>query len=406
MPVSKSSVSATPVQDLESKVAQPPQPRKKGKKDFPLFRHATGRWAKKIRGKFAYFGKVATDPDGKAALALYLDQRDELLAGRKPRKTGEGTTVKLLCDSFYSAKLSLLKSGEISHRTLQQYDSTCERIVRVLGRARRADDLGPEDFDSLRADITKTLGPVSTGNEINRCRCVFRYAFDQGLIPAPVRYGQSFKRPNRKTLRVARAANGERMLEARELRKVIYAADPVMRAMVLLAINGGLGQTDLSLLPQKSLNLRDGWLDYPRPKTGVSRRIPLWSETVAAVHEALALRPTPKSADDADLVFITKYGHRWVRLNKKGTPDDSIGKEFAKLLRELALKRPGLSFYALRHTFRTVADDTRDFPAIDGIMGHSDESMAARYRERIDDERLRAVVDYVHRWLFPRPWTA
>jgi hypothetical protein len=47
-----------------------------------------------------------------------------------------------------------------------------------------------------------------------------------------------------------------------------------------------------------------------------------------------------------------------------------------------------------------VADEARDFPAIDLIMAHADESTAARYRERISDGRLTAVTDHVHRWLF------
>lgn len=48
--------------------------------DFPLFPHATGRWAKKVRGKLRYFGKVAGDPHGEKALDLWLAQKDALLA--------------------------------------------------------------------------------------------------------------------------------------------------------------------------------------------------------------------------------------------------------------------------------------------------------------------------------------
>ena len=59
----------------------------KPRPDFPLFAHATGRWAKKIRGKLHYFGKWA---DADATLRRYVEERDDLYAGHKPRRKGDG----------------------------------------------------------------------------------------------------------------------------------------------------------------------------------------------------------------------------------------------------------------------------------------------------------------------------
>jgi integrase len=61
-------------------------------------------------------------------------------------------------------------------------------------------------------------------------------------------------------------------------------------------------------------------------------------------------------------------------------------------------RRRGL--YTLRHTFRTIADEAKDQPAADYIMGHEVPHMSSVYRETIRDERLRVVANQVRQWLF------
>jgi integrase len=366
--------------------------------DFPLcFHPPSGRLYKSIKGKRHYFGYAR---DWQAAIDKYEHDREALYAGRKPRQPGDGLTVRDLCNRFLSSKQRLLDSNELSPRTWQDYKGTADRIILEFGRERLVEDLDGDDFDEFRASIAKGCGPVRLANEIQRVRTVMKYAHDQGYIKQPVRFGSTFKRPQKKVMRKHKAAQGERMLESVELRACIDAAGVQLRAMILLACNGALGQSDISAMDLDVLDLEGGILDYPRVKTAIKRRVPLWKETTDAIREWLPMRPGAKDPADENAVFLTRCGQRWVKINKTGTPADALGQEFTKLLRELKLKRPGVSFYAIRHSFRTVADATLDFPAIDLVMGHSDNTMGGRYREHIDDARLRAVVDHVRSWLY------
>jgi integrase len=369
---------------------------------FPLFPHATGRWCKKIRGKSHYFGRW-DDPD--AALQKYLDEKDDLHAGRTPRRTGDGLTIADLCNQFLNTKRRSLDAGEIADRSFRAYYDTCAGVVEAFGKNRLVDDLSANDFELFRARLAESFGPVALGNEIGRVRMIFKYGYDQSLIDKPIRYGQSFQKPSRKVLRIARSKNGPRMFEADELRTIIDAARLPFKAMTLLAINCGFGQSDLASLPQSAVDLEDGWVDYPRQKTGVERRCPLWPETVAVLREAIEQRPKPKNESDAGLCFLTGFGNRWVRSGNQTEPGkrtsiDVVSKMFGEMLTKLDINGHR-NFYALRHTFETIGGESKDQISVNAIMGHVDSSMAGVYRERISDERLRAVVYTVHSWLWP-----
>jgi integrase len=375
-----------------SKDARPGKPAKPYP-EFPLTPHPAGVWCKKIRGKLHYFGKW-DDPDG--ALKEYLEQKDALHAGRKPRAVTDGITVKEMCNQFLNAKAASRDAGELTPRSWHDYRTACELLVSHFSKGRRVDDLAPDDFAELRAKMAKDWGPSTLGNVIQRMRVAFKFAFDNGLIDRPVRYGQGFKRPTRKVLRIHKAKQGRKLFTGEEIRRLIEGAGISLKAMILLGINAGFGNADCGNLPLTALDLDNAILDYPRPKTGIARRCLLWPETVEAIRASLVIRPDPKDPEDAGLVFVTKYGKPWA----KDIADSPITKETAKLLKVLGINgRKGLGFYTLRHTFRTVADEAKDQPAADYIMGHEVPHMSSIYRETISDERLRAVVNHVRDWL-------
>ena len=402
------------------------RPRRKPSKpypSYPLTAHNNGQWCKKIRGRIHFFG-VWADPQ--AALDQYLSVAADLHAGRQPHAptlSEEGLTVKEICNHYLTHQLRKVESHEIGARWLEDCRRVIEAFAKSVGVQRAVSDLRPDDFEKFRLRLVKAgleakkgLGVHALNRAITVIKGLFKYAFDTDLIAMPVKYGPSFGKPSAAVKRRARQAadleNGKRLFHPAEILSLLKIAEVPLRSMILLGINGGMGNTDCARLPLAALDWERGVIEFDRPKTGIERVVPLWPETVAALQSALATRPKAANEEAKKLLFLTASGLPWVRERLHQTGDDAMEKvvvvddicrEFTKLLASLGMRRKGLSFYALRHTFRTWADEVRDQHAIHRIMGHAIPGMSGIYVEMIELHRLRAVVDHVRRKLFGEP---
>lgn len=348
------------------------------------------------------------DDGWREALALYEAVREDDHTGRERRAALDNGEVKVirggttnptvadLCNHFLTAKTRQKESGELSPRMFGEYKATTDRMVAEFGKHRPVDDLRPADFANYRAGLAKQFGYVRIGNEVQKVRTVFKFGVENGLIEKPVVFGSEFKKPDKKTLRKNRAEKGKKLFTAEEVRSLITTAGVPLRAMVLLGINAAFGNNDVGTLPLSAVDLEKGWISFPRPKTGIERRAKLWPETVVALREALADRPTPKEATAGPLFFVTKYGNAWADAGSA----TAVSHEFGKLLKAVGVSRPGVGFYSLRHSFRTVADAARDANAVRTVMGHTDDSIDSHYTHGISDDRLEAVSDLVRNWLY------
>lgn len=371
---------------------------KTGKKsktgDFPLFLHkGSGQWAKKVRQKLLYFGT-----DRQKALDRWLSEKNYLLAGRKPPKSAASElTVGRLVNLFLDFKDQMVKTGELSSRSFDDYRAHGKLLIDHFGSEAAVDYLTPACFIEFRGKIATNCNLVTLKSRVIRIRSFFNFAAKNDLLesPLPRIMGTGFTIPSKGAISRS-ASQQEKLFSVAEIKGLLDAANVNLRAMLLLGINCGFGNQDVSMLKFSNVNLKTGWIDFPRPKTGAKRRCPLWPETVSALREAIEKRRSPAESDHSEHIFITSQGG----LYESSIQDKPISKEFRKLRARVGLESGG--FYWLRHTFQTIGDETKDFVAVSAIMGHAASSISDHYRERVSDQRLLAVSDHIRDWLFGR----
>lgn len=351
-----------------------------------MYAHGSGQWAKRIRGKVQYFGPW-NKPD--EAMALYRDIGDDLHAGREPlihmvaRGSG-GVTLDDLSLKFLEWKQDQVTTGELKSHTYRGYFNRLRFACEALGRKVAVADLRPADFQRLRTKVMGQYSASASGTIFTITRMMFTWGFDEGVIESPPRMGKYLRKPQKRLYR--ESYDSKEPYSVIEIKKLIMHASPQVYAMLLLGLNMGYGNTDVGMLPKACVHLAESRIQYRRPKTGVQRAGILWPETV----EALAAVRPPK---DWPLWFRTRFGNPWVVHHEMGSTD-SVGLMFGKLCKEVGIKKPH-SFYRLRHTFCTAADELELNHATKRIMGQSLPGLADVYVHRVESGRLQRVADHV-----------
>ena len=191
---------------------------------FPLTPHANRQWCKKIRGKVHFFG-VWADPD--AALAKYLNERDDLQAGRIPRRVVAttltvGDTVNLWlkrCDDLRGA-------GELQPVTFSDYKRCGAVIVEHFGRNTDPEQLRPTDFAAFRLHVAAKYSPSRISKMVIVCRMIFRWAFESEHLERMPRFGPDFSVATNRAKRIERASKSKKLLSVTEMRALLAVADP------------------------------------------------------------------------------------------------------------------------------------------------------------------------------------
>ncbi|MBX3420528.1 MAG: tyrosine-type recombinase/integrase [Pirellulaceae bacterium] len=368
----------------------------KVRKDFPLTWHPAGQWCKRVLGRLHYFG---ADPD--RALQRWCDDKDDLLAGRKPRQRKRGSsTLEEAVNLFLDHVEDQVERGEKSRRWYEDMCSTGKLLLAALGRSWAVESLTPEDFESLRKRLSLTrkrkgekqrqVSHTTLNNRVTRVRTMFNWLLKAKIITAAPDYAAAFDAPDMVARENERLERGTKDFTRAEVRSLLrHAKDhPRLYAAILLALNTGCQNADITTLKRSHVDLAGGWYLQPRAKRAKRRRAKLWPRTVRALQAVIGNR---QLADD-DLIFTSATGGPWHGRN-------CLAKEFATLKSNAGITKARCGFQWLRHTFITQASQGGDLIAVQLAVGHVDRTITARYIHSVYDPRLESIANLVDSWL-------
>jgi integrase len=348
---------------------------------FPLTKHPTGQYCKKIKGKLYYFGS-----EKRKALERYYEQAAYLHSGRvmQPKMTGESISVKTLCNLFIDYQESRVLIGEISSRHMYDHTIKLRSFARYVGPNRLVSEVSTLDLQSYRQKLARdSKAPRTINNYIGIVKAMYKWALDSELISST---------PKLKAVKTVRVRRQNRpTFTPSQVQALLQNASPKMKAMIWLGLNCGFGGTDCSNLEWKHLDLQNGRVRLARSKTGVDRNLPLWPETIHAIKEL------PISGE---LVFYTRRGHPWVTTKRvvdkngrsKYQKSDNVTQEFSRLMKKTGIEmEKGVGFYTLRRTAATLTAKSGDPFAVQQLLGHADLKMATTYVQDVSEQTDRAI---------------
>jgi integrase len=161
-----------------------------------------------------------------------------------------------------------------------------------------------------------------------------------------------------------------------EVRRVIDAAPGQLKLHLLLMVNCGMTQQDVSDLQDSEVDWTNGRVIRKRSKTDDCEDVPvvnyqLWPETWELLQ---------KYRSRQDTVLLTESGKPFVRkeiVGKKLVKSDNIRSNFAHLQKRMGLKK---SLKLFRKTASTMLEDHETYGRyVSHFLGHSPRSMKDKH---------------------------
>ena len=350
------------------------------------------RWRKIIDHKAIYFGKV--DPKNlnrsyKEAEIRYF----EFLARKnesKPMKVKVSRlTIAEFVEKFLQHEFKRYERNDISPSRFAKIKSTTTGFVELCDGNTPLVSLNEmmlsdyRDFTLLcpmSKNRSKKISLWTAKSRLEIIKLMIKWGYKHALVDQMPRNMDGYSKVQLPQPTIKRFSR-------EEINLLYDTANDRMKTFIVLALGCGMGQTDISNLRVREVDLKEGRIIRQRSKTGVECQFALWPLTVK-----LLMENGNMNGDPDDRVFVSESGQplvheRYVDDVLKKT--DCVRLAFTRLMKKLDIPQDR-GFYALRKT--AACEIERIDPMVTEMyLGHSERGLKRHYAER-DWARLDAAI--------------
>lgn len=313
-----------------------------------IYRQKNSRywWFKfEIRGR-RHCGSTLTT-DKALARSIFEKKRTEALEGRFfDKKTEYKTTVQEMVDTY------IRDYSTANKRSVDTDRHRVKPLLKFFGR-RRLIDISKHTLEQYKSSRRLEVKNPTVNRELALLKAIYNKAIEWGMAE---------KNPVKGVRMLPEEPKKYRVLEADEKTRLLEACSPIIRPVVLAALNTGMRKEELLALRWDDVSIKRASIFVRKSKSGRARTIPA-NATMLQILRGLD-RAGPTVFTDA--VGAALKGGGRIRTNF-----------------ELAVEAVGLEpyvFHDLRHQFASeLVMKGWDLMTVKELLGHSSLRMVQRY---------------------------
>ena len=318
---------------------------------------------------------------------------EDRLEGQRRKSENQPNTVQACIDSFLNSKRAQVNASNLTAGRYEVLRVHLDHFSKWLGSGLPVSSITGKVVADYHAELFKGISEQKWSvdyaqNRLSAIRTFIRWLWHVEAIEQLPRILES------KELRIGKKLATPAVFSLQELKGLLSAATSRTKLYLLLMLNCGMTQKDISDLKHSEVDWEKGTIKRKRYKTAEHENVPvvayqLWPETFRLLQQERSIDP--------DLVLVNQDGGP-LKVEELGPGGrlrkiDNIRSAFNRLARANKIKK---QLKLLRKTSATLLRGNRQYSGLENLfLGHSPRTISDQHYSQVPQELFDEAIGWL-----------